>query len=66
MSAIIEALRPLLSGFGAGLDQVVFGLSLMLVVLIAPLGILGYVSSLGRFPRAWLASLRDAWTRKRS
>lgn len=46
MSSIIESLRPLLSGFGAGLDQVVFGASLMLVVLVAPLGVLGYVSSL--------------------
>jgi branched-chain amino acid transport system permease protein len=46
MSTIIELLRPVLSGFGAGLDQVVFGAALMLVVLVAPLGLLGYVSSL--------------------
>ena len=49
MSTIIELLRPVLSGFGAGLDQVVFGAALMLVVLVAPLGLLGYVSTrLGR------------------
>ena len=43
MSTIIEFLRPVLSGFGAGLDQVVFGAALMLVVLVAPLGVLGYL-----------------------
>jgi branched-chain amino acid transport system permease protein len=41
MSAVIEVLRPLLSGFGAGLDQVVFGAALMLVVLVAPMGVIG-------------------------
>lgn len=48
MSAIIELLRPLLSGFGAGLDQVVFGAALMLVVLVAPLGVVGYLQNQGR------------------
>jgi branched-chain amino acid transport system permease protein len=48
MSVIIELLRPMLSGFGAGLDQVVFGAALVLVVLMAPLGVLGYASSLLR------------------
>ena len=46
MSTIIEVLRPLLSGFGAGLDQVVFGIALVVVVLAAPLGLLGYAPSL--------------------
>jgi branched-chain amino acid transport system permease protein len=46
MSTIIEVLRPVLSGAGAGLDQVVFGAALMLIVLVAPLGVLGYCASL--------------------
>ena len=46
MSTIIEVLRPLLSGFGPGLDQVFFGIALMVVVLAAPLGVLGYGASL--------------------
>jgi branched-chain amino acid transport system permease protein len=48
MSSLIEVLRPLLAGFGAGLDQVFFGLALMIVVLVAPLGLLGYVPQLLR------------------
>ena len=46
MSTIIEVLRPLLSGFGAGLDQVFFGIAFVVVVLAAPLGLLGYAPSL--------------------
>ncbi len=41
MSAVIESMRPLLSGYGPGLDQVVFGVALMLVILLAPLGLIG-------------------------
>lgn len=68
MSSIIEVLRPLLSGFGAGLDQVVFGVSLMLVVLVAPLGILGYAPALRHFVRACLSGLEKprAWLRRNS
>jgi branched-chain amino acid transport system permease protein len=56
MSAVIEFLRPLLSGFGAGLDQVVFGAALMLVVLVAPLGIIGYLQKQGQ--TTFFSSLR--------
>ncbi len=41
MSTISQSMRPLLSGYGPGLDQVVFGVALMLVILLAPLGLLG-------------------------
>jgi branched-chain amino acid transport system permease protein len=48
MSTIIQLLRPVLSDFGAGLDQVVFGAALILVVLLAPRGITGYTAALLR------------------
>jgi branched-chain amino acid transport system permease protein len=48
MSITLELLRPVLSGFGAGLDQVVFGAALILIVLAAPLGLLGHASILFR------------------
>jgi branched-chain amino acid transport system permease protein len=41
MSTVLEMFRPLFSGMGAGVDQVVFGAALMVVVLVAPRGIIG-------------------------